>query len=566
MRPLPQPAGEALRPPSAVMRLDRLGAAYPTRLSFMRTLIRRMHREAVSVTRTHWDIDGDGYGCAVYGLTLGGRRLSLVAFSTPLAPEDRSDRVIAEAWDTSYALFDGVPGAEDIERLRANVPRQEAGRFRESELVLSRANRSVRLFEHVVGRLAAGAQPDRDLIRATGYLMRTTAVYGNGKFGIADRAVYADRPPLDGPFQAEMLTVWLIRSFTLDLAEHVARARGGARAADLAPDIRRYLGIGNSTGLGMAPFVINHPDLLHNWLAARETALARVRALERATPDRVDSFLTAFAQARRHVGQWRVDDARQARRIAVLGAELAEISTWLSPGWLRAAAWPWDRLVDAVDERSDECRELVAALILEPYGDLVDALADTMKSDGEPRLDGSVPLGRMLALMAADWRWALDIDFADPQATARFWYVSEDKNEPRLGERAHEPGADRELPLDIARRVQAFSRDCRAVDPATPLAVFLAAHPRHRLAAARVQRLAERPYAEIRDNLIDAGCVPVDILRCKLAFFGANRFDPKSDRWTRIVLFQGAPGPADIAKCDPDGWIFATLSDVSPDP
>ena len=145
----------------------------------------------------------------------------------------RSDRVIATAWDATFALFDGIPGEDDLRRLSLNVPKQEAGRVTARELSLSRANRSVRLFEHVVAALAEGRQPDRAQIEAVGYLMRTTAVYGSGKFGAADRALIADRPELRGPFQAEMLSVWLTRAFTLDLVEHLARLRGGARATVL---------------------------------------------------------------------------------------------------------------------------------------------------------------------------------------------------------------------------------------------------------------------------------------------------------------------------------------------
>ena len=92
----------------------------------------------------------------------------------------------------------------------------------------------------------------------------------------------AGRPALSAPFQAEMLSVWLTRAFTTDLVEHLARARGGDRAVRLRPDLRRGLGVGNSTGLGMAPFLVRHPVLLNNWMMAREEALARVRAQETA--------------------------------------------------------------------------------------------------------------------------------------------------------------------------------------------------------------------------------------------------------------------------------------------
>ena len=101
------------------------------------------------------------------------------------------------------------------------MPLQEAGRYLASELVLARANRSVRLFDQVVAALAEGRQPDAASVEATGYLMRTTAVYGNGKFGIADRDLIKGRPEAFGPFRAEMLTVYLIRLFTVDLVEHL---------------------------------------------------------------------------------------------------------------------------------------------------------------------------------------------------------------------------------------------------------------------------------------------------------------------------------------------------------
>lgn len=555
-------ADKALRPPATVMRLARMGAFFPTRLSFLRTLIRRLHDESVIVRRPVWRIDDRGYGTAVYSLDLGGQTYSLVAVSSELAPEARSDRVIAEAWDTSYALFDGVPDEEDIARLAATVPRQEAARYTARELVLSRANRSVRLFDHVVDALSRGVQPDRGLIAATGYLMRTTAVYGNGKFGIADRSRIAGRPGLGGPFQAEMLTVWLIRGFTLDLVEHVARVRGGARAVPLAPACRRFLGIGNSTGLGMAPFLVNHPMLLNNWMTARETALARVCAVERPRAAEIDGFLTGLDRARAHVRDWIVDDDRQMARIDVLGIELDAVARWLDAAWL-ARPFPWARLMAEAEQLSLEGQETLVALILEPYGHLIDDLADTMASDGGPRLDATVTVGALALDLEAAFAWVRPIDFTHPLECQRFWYVSEEKSEPRLGERHLEAGAEREMPLDIARRVQALDRDLATADPQERLAGFLMRHPEHRFAASRVQTAARHPYAEIRDNLIGGGCVPVDMLRCKLSFFGAGRFDPKSDRWTRIVLFQGAPGLDEVATADPDGWAFPTLAAYS---
>jgi len=260
----------APRPPADVMRLARMGCFHPTRLSFVRVMLRRLAAEGWRAERTLWQIDAGGVGRAVYTVHGPERSYSLVCYAHDLPDHMRSDRVIAEAWDATFALFDGVPDTADLDRLEAQVPLQEAGRLSERELVLLRANRSVRLYESVIASLAAGRQPDAVDLARVGYLMRTTGVYGSGKFGMADRAVIADRPELAPPYQAEMLAVWLCRAFTVDLVEHLATARGGAVAVRLAPDLRRMLGVGNATGLGMAPYLIHHPVLINNWFRCGE--------------------------------------------------------------------------------------------------------------------------------------------------------------------------------------------------------------------------------------------------------------------------------------------------------
>ncbi len=84
------------------------------------------------------------------------------------------------------------------------------------------------------------------------------------------------------------------------------------------------------------------------------------------------------------------------------------------------------------------------------------------------------------------------------------------------------------------------------------MAEFLLRHPQHRHAVRRIQIVAKLPYAEIRDNLIAARLLPIDLLRCKLSFFGANQFDPKSARWMRITMYQHAPFPTELARMQAD--------------
>ena len=537
-----------LRPPGEVMRLKRMGSFFPTRLSFLRVLTRRLSEEGARVDRPVWRIDAEGFGRAVYTIGFGGHTYSLVCLTQPLDDAARSDRVIATAWDAAFVLYDGIPDAAETDRIAAAAPLQEAGRFTERDLVLSRANKSVRLWAHVVDRLRAGGQPDPAFLNSIGYLMRTTAVYGNGKFGIADRALIAGRPGLGLSFMAEMLTVWMIRQFTIDLVEHLGGARLDRRLA-------RHLGVGNATGLGMAPFLVSHPVLLNNWMMVRETALARVRAVDRLSDAQATRILHLAGRAGVHLGQWQVPEAAHQARIDALRADWAAFMQGL-PGALDPD-YPLDALVRASEAHSRDLQELLVALAIEAFPDLVDGLADCLTDPFGPPVPDFADTRALGDAARAAYDWALPYDFGAKDQTAQFWYVSEEKLEPRLGRRHEEPGADRESPLLVARAVRAMLDDLPAAPE--PLADFLARRPEHLWAVERVAVARACPYSEIRDNLLSADCLPIDMLRAKLSLFGASKFDPKSDLWTRVTLAQGAPLAEDLGSARADDWWMPVL-------
>lgn len=544
-----------VRPPQKVMRLSRLGSLHQCRLSFMRQLTRRMARENWSFTCTRFDVDARGVGVALYRAQTGARAYTLVAFAHDLPAEKRSDRVIAEAWDATFTLFDGEPSEADIERLRQNVPKQEAGRVSARELTLSRANRSVRLWSYIVDHLARGTQPDPDEIAKVGYLMRTTAVYGSGKFGAADREAIAARPEFTAPFQVEMLTVYLIRWFVRDLINHMAKAQN-AGAATLDPQIAQSLGIGNSTGLGMAPFLINHPILLHHWIAAREEAIARVRSVEKASKDEIAQMRGIYDGIKQICATWVSDHPLQQEKCAALNADMDKIGTYLGSHLMEDR--PWDHMIIWAEHAlSIEGQECLASMLLEPYGHLVDALGDTMHAPPEFRpIDGSMRCAELLDLAQQRFDWAFEVDWTSREETARAWYISEEKLEPRLGERYDEPVAAYEQPLAPARDVAAMCIALERFPQDDSVGAFAQEYPQHRHIIRRLQSCADRPFAEIYDNTIGADLMPIDMLRAKLSFFGATRFDPRSDRWLRITMFAWAPYPEDLTQGNCDFWVY----------
>ena len=138
-----------LRDPKIIMKLSRLGSFHQSKLSFLRSFLKEFKNW--DYKQDLFDLNELGYGTAIY---------SLICFANELNENERSDRVIATKWDAAFTLFDGVPLKKDIERLRNEVPKQEIGRLSYKELTLSRANKSVRAFDHVVESLSKGEQPD----------------------------------------------------------------------------------------------------------------------------------------------------------------------------------------------------------------------------------------------------------------------------------------------------------------------------------------------------------------------------------------------------------------------
>lgn len=301
----------------------------------------------------------------------------------------------------------------------------------------------------------------------------------------------------------------------------------------------------------MAPFLVRHPVLIHHWMQAREEALFLVRDQECATPETREVFLQTLAEAQENAHQWSSEHPVQQTRLQELRADLKKLEQFVEQEWSSQGPYPWETLWRWGERHlTEEGQEALLALLLEPHGALIDPLGSQMEADEEREfsLRGSMPVGQIQALLRENYAAALKLDYSARENSTRFWYVSEEKLEPRLGERFEESGSEREQPLDIGRQAQELDQELQRWPEDQPIASVLLTHPHLRSIVRRVQLSARYPYAEIQDNLIGAELYPVDLLRCKLAFFGATRFDPRSDRWVRISLFQNAPYPEEFNR------------------
>ena len=549
-----------LRDPNIIMKLSRLGSFHQSRLSFLRSFLNEF--KDWDYKRDLFDLDKDGFGTAVYSFKKKDRIYSLICYANKINDDERSDRVIATKWDAAFTLHDGVPLKEDIERLRNEVPKQEVGRLSYKELTLSRANKSVRVFDHVVESLSNGSQPNLDLLEKVGYLYRTTAVYGSGKFGLADRFRIKNREEINGPFRLEMMLVYLVRQFTFDQVNHVAKNRNPKSAVKLDPKICRNLGIGNSTGLGMAPFIVNHPTLLNNWILSREVALKKIREIKIAETKDISLFKECVKNSLKNITSWNTESEYQLKKIKLLLKDVRKFINFLENEFDFKKDYPFNEIYLWLEkETCEECIEYIVSIMMEPFGEIVQPLISQMSSEEEKYFN--IPTERnvedLKKILENKYSDILKIDFNKKDSNQKFWFISKNKEEPRLANRFEESGADLEQPLAIARDIKKLYERLLSLKNNLKINQFLIDNSDLRHVVRRAFIIENFPYSEIQDNTIGENIVPIDMLRLKLSFFGALKFDPRSDKWLRICMFQGAPLPNELKDYD-EQWVYKTFS------
>ncbi|MBC8305161.1 MAG: hypothetical protein H8E55_56535 [Pelagibacterales bacterium] len=543
------------------MTLDKMGSRYPSRLSFSRSMLRRLLFDNWKISKSKFDLDDNGYGTAVYEITINQNIYSLVCFSQHLDNADRSDRVIAEKWDTAYSLINGKLDDQELDRLKKNVPLQESGRNSSKELILSRANKSVRLFEYVADCLSNGLQPDINEINKVGYLLRTTAVYGSGKFGLSDFINTKEATDFNQPFRAEMLSVYIIREFSVELVEHVAKKQNSTKAIKLEDKIKQHLGIGNSTGLGMAPFIIKHPKLINKWMNQYTESLNKI-INKKIVSEKLSSYIQLLEKALLYLKEVTTFDEYQITKNTKTVEDLKiyinhiikiENSTFNNLTWM-------DLLKFTTSNCNYDTQEIARVQLLELYPEISENLAEDMSDVEEMKINESQTLRELNSLIEKDYQWALEVDFSKKNNDYLFWYISSAKLEPRLGERYNEEGSELEQHLGVAKMVQKLHSIIQKENFKLSVAEYLVLNPEFRGIIRRIQSLEQYPFAEVQDNILSKETIPINMLRFKLSFFGANRYDPKSDRWLRVSFFSGAPFLSNLNKQNVDSWGFATMS------
>ena len=218
----------------------------------------------------------------------------------------------------------------------------------------------------------------------------------------------------------------------------------------------------------------------------------------------------------------------------------------------------WNSLYQWIETNlSEEGVEYIISMLMEPYDEIINPLVKEMSSDEDQYFDipAEHTVDNLIALIKKNYKNMLGIDFNKKESISHFWFISKNKEEPRVANRYEEEGSELEQPLAIARDVVSLFERLSKAPSNQKISQFLIQNDDLRHVVRRCNVVEKFPYAEIQDNTIGQNLIPIDMLRFKLSFFGAQKFDPRSDKWLRICMYQGAPLMHEV-NISNDMWIY----------
>jgi hypothetical protein len=353
-----------------------------------------------------------------------------------------------------------------------------------------------------------------------------------------------------------------VRQFTFDQVNHLASSKSPNKAVQLDEKIARNLGIGNSTGLGMAPFIVNHPTLLHKWIYSREKALKEIRSIEEVNIKDLNIFKECLAKSKISINSWLTESEYQNNKINSLKLDLIKFGQYLEKECSIKVKYLWNEVyIWSRKNLEEECLEYIASMMMEPYDNIIDPLINNMSSEEDEYF--TIPAHKKVSdlkkILESNYKLIIKIDFKVKNNNANFWFISKNKEEPRIANRFEENGAELEQPLAIARDIKILYEKIILAKQSNTIAEFLLYNDDVRHVVRRAFIVDKFPYSEIQDNTIGASLVPIDMLRLKLSFFGAVKFDPRSDKWLRINMYQGAPLSNELKNSN-DNWVYNVLN------
>ena len=104
----------------------------------------------------------------------------------------------------------------------------------------------------------------------------------------------------------------------------------------------------------MAPFIVNHPILLNNWILARETALKKIREIKDVKREDFNYFFECLKNSINNINTWNTDSDYQKEKIKILKIDLVKFIKYLEQEFDKKKEYLFNIIFNWVDSNLTE--------------------------------------------------------------------------------------------------------------------------------------------------------------------------------------------------------------------
>jgi len=257
--------------------------------------------------------------------------------------------------------------------------------------------------------------------------------------------------------------------------------------------------------LGMAPFIIKHPKLVHQWMYQYHLVIKQILTEELITIKKLNQFIELLKKAQNYLDEVPTNDDYQKKKNSESFSDLNKIIKFCENYKIKKNNNNWQNIINFSSQKLNyDAQEITYVQLIELYPSIADPLAENMSESDDMHLDVKENISSLIQHIESNYKWALDIDFNNKENLHLFWYISEEKLEPRLGERFNEEGAELEQPLGIGRMTYDLY-SFLTINIKTHnynVGKFLIHHPQFRGIIRRIQTLKNYNHGEVKDNIL----------------------------------------------------------------
>ena len=134
----------------------------------------------------------------------------------------------------------------------------------------------------------------------------------------------------------------------------------------------------------MAPFIVNHPTLLNNWMLSREVALKKIREIKVVKTKDISLFKECVKNSLKNITSWNTESEYQLKKIKFLLQDVRKFIHFLENEFDFKKDYPFNEIYLWLEkETCEECIEYIVSIMMEPFGEIVQPLISQMSSEEE---------------------------------------------------------------------------------------------------------------------------------------------------------------------------------------